>query len=86
MSESDRMYGIWCAEDRTWCPSFASPLRGTYDEMTAGLPKWASGEAADVDPTHLHYEVRLVTTATSSGARLCGCGAIHSAGDRCGPW
>lgn len=49
------LWGIWCVEDRAWCAN------GTRAEMEEVLPRWVSGEAADVKPEDFHYEIRKVT-------------------------
>jgi len=47
-------WGVWCVEDRAWC----SKTIGTREHAEKELPRWQSGEAADVDPAHFHYELR----------------------------
>lgn len=50
-------WGVWCIEDRAWCQGTI----GSREHAAAELPRWVSGEAAEVDPAHFHYELRRVT-------------------------
>jgi hypothetical protein len=50
-------YGVWCVEDRAWCPVF-NPFRGTREEAESEAVHWRSGDRADVAPGAFTYEVR----------------------------
>jgi hypothetical protein len=54
-----REWGVWCVEDRAWCP-VTKPFRGTESEAEAEALHWRSGERADVAPGAFTYEVRPV--------------------------
>jgi len=47
-------YGIWCVQDGRFC------VTGTIEEMLRELPRWVTGEAANVDHHRFDYEVREV--------------------------
>lgn len=50
----ENKYGVWCIEDRAWCHGTI----GDREYAESELPHWVSGERAEVDPKHFHYEVR----------------------------
>ena len=58
-------WGVWCIEEGVFC----SGTVGTEEYARAELPRWVSGEAAAVDPTRFHYDVRTVDPAVSPWAR-----------------
>ena len=57
VSHWPRWWGVWCVEDRTWCPALAAPFRGTLAEAFVEIEHWRSGERAAVAPRSFRYEV-----------------------------
>ena len=49
-------FGVWCIEDGAFCEDTV----GSRSHAERELPRWVSGEAADVDPARFHYELREV--------------------------
>jgi hypothetical protein len=55
-----KLYGVWCVEDRAWCPALAEPFRGCRTAAEVEAERWRSGERADVEPGAFRYEVRPI--------------------------
>ena len=47
-------YGVWCFPDKAWCRGTI----GTHAHASEALPRWQSGEAANVKPERFVYELR----------------------------
>jgi hypothetical protein len=45
---------VWCLEDSAWCEGTI----GTEAFAREQLPRWVSGEGAEVNPAHFHYDAR----------------------------
>ena len=81
------LWGVWVMPDRVWCPGTI----GSWGHARSALLRWASGEAAEVDPARFVYEVRRVTSAEAEfslrnatalrGEILSACGADREKDD-----
>jgi len=56
--ERASQWGVWCVQDCCWCDGTI----GTHAHALAELPRWRSGEAAEVDPSRFTYEVRRLSS------------------------
>ncbi|MFI5297371.1 MAG: hypothetical protein ACHREM_04675 [Polyangiales bacterium] len=63
---TETRWGVWCVQDASFCPETV----GTAEHARAALSRWASGEAAAVDPAHFTYQLREWIDDRKAGAFL----------------
>jgi hypothetical protein len=52
-------YGIWCVEDRAWCPVFCDSFLSSKEKAETEIAYWRNGIRADVTPGSFTYEVAV---------------------------